>query len=176
MQFRCPTRLSFERHSNRRSDHSSDGHHGDLSDRRPNVILIAVIGCQFMSSRSFFRLIIPIVVNIAVPIVTISDRLSDHRSDRRFRSPLTLCHPDRHSDRLFRSSLRSPFPIVIPIDISTFTPIVIADRQTNDEAEQTLNQLLACMDGLDTNNNGVMVIAATNRFDVLDDALTRPGR
>ena len=77
---------------------------------------------------------------------------------------------------MFRSSLRSPFPIVIPIDISTFTPIVIADRQTNDEAEQTLNQLLACMDGLDTNNNGVMVIAATNRFDVLDDALTRPGR
>lgn len=65
---------------------------------------------------------------------------------------------------------------MIPIDISTFTPIVIADRQTNDEAEQTLNQLLACMDGLDTNNNGVMVIAATNRFDVLDDALTRPGR
>ncbi|CAN0276861.1 unnamed protein product [Ascophyllum nodosum] len=49
-------------------------------------------------------------------------------------------------------------------------------RQTNDEVEQTLNQLLACMDGLDTNNNGVMVIAATNRFEVLDTALTRPGR
>lgn len=48
--------------------------------------------------------------------------------------------------------------------------------QTNDEAEQTLNQLLACMDGLDTNNNGVMVIAATNRYEVLDNALTRPGR
>lgn len=48
--------------------------------------------------------------------------------------------------------------------------------QNNDEAEQTLNQLLASMDGLDTNNNGVMVIAATNRFDVLDNALTRPGR
>ena len=48
--------------------------------------------------------------------------------------------------------------------------------QTNDEVEQTLNQLLACMDGLDTNNNGVMVIAATNRFEVLDTALTRPGR
>ena len=42
--------------------------------------------------------------------------------------------------------------------------------------EQTLNQLLACMDGLDTNNNGVTVIAATNRFEVLDTALTRPGR
>ncbi|CAN0444867.1 unnamed protein product, partial [Hapterophycus canaliculatus] len=49
-------------------------------------------------------------------------------------------------------------------------------RRTNDEAEQTLNQLLASMDGLDTNNNGVMVIAATNRYEVLDNALTRPGR
>ncbi|KAG5183635.1 cell division protein, partial [Tribonema minus] len=51
-----------------------------------------------------------------------------------------------------------------------------ANRGSNDEAEQTLNQLLACMDGLDTNNNGVIVVAATNRFDMLDDALTRPGR
>ncbi|CAM9946557.1 unnamed protein product, partial [Discosporangium mesarthrocarpum] len=48
--------------------------------------------------------------------------------------------------------------------------------QSNDEAEQTLNQLLACMDGMDTNNNGVLVVAATNRFEVLDNALTRPGR
>jgi ATPase family associated with various cellular activities (AAA) len=39
-----------------------------------------------------------------------------------------------------------------------------------------IHQLLACMDGLDTNNNGVIVVAATNRFDMLDDALTRPGR
>jgi ATP-dependent Zn protease len=30
------------------------------------------------------------------------------------------------------------------------------------QAEQTLNQLLACMDGLDTNNNGIVVLAATN--------------
>ena len=47
---------------------------------------------------------------------------------------------------------------------------------SNDEVEQTLNQLLACMDGLDTNRSGVVVIGATNRYEVLDDALTRPGR
>ena len=45
----------------------------------------------------------------------------------------------------------------------------------NDEREQTLNQLLTEMDGLE-GNNGVIILAATNRPESLDPALTRPGR
>eukprot|EP00546_Thalassionema_frauenfeldii_P013103 CAMPEP_0178928012 /NCGR_PEP_ID=MMETSP0786-20121207/19591_1 /TAXON_ID=186022 /ORGANISM="Thalassionema frauenfeldii, Strain CCMP 1798" /LENGTH=446 /DNA_ID=CAMNT_0020603677 /DNA_START=453 /DNA_END=1793 /DNA_ORIENTATION=- len=53
---------------------------------------------------------------------------------------------------------------------------MMANMRANDESEQTLNQLLACMDGLDNTSSKICVMAATNRREVLDPALLRPGR
>ena len=50
-----------------------------------------------------------------------------------------------------------------------------ATMATNDEREQTLNQILFEMDGF-SNNDGILILAATNRKDILDKALLRPGR
>ncbi len=52
----------------------------------------------------------------------------------------------------------------------------LAAMATNDEREQTLNQLLVEMDGFNASGNGVVIMAATNRPEVLDPALVRPGR
>jgi cell division protease FtsH len=67
-------------------------------------------------------------------------------------------------------------PCIIFIDeIDTVGKKRDTSINSNDEREQTLNQLLAEMDGFD-NHKGIVVLAATNRPDSLDPALTRPGR
>ncbi|WP_028264168.1 ATP-dependent zinc metalloprotease FtsH [Atopobium fossor] len=67
-------------------------------------------------------------------------------------------------------------PCIVFIDeIDTIGKRRDTGLSTNDEREQTLNQLLTEMDGFD-NHKGIVVLAATNRPDSLDPALLRPGR
>ena len=76
---------------------------------------------------------------------------------------------------LFRSA-REKAPCIIFIDeLDAIGKSRVNNLGGNDEREQTLNQLLVEMDGFD-NEKGLIILAATNRADILDPALLRPGR
>jgi len=82
----------------------------------------------------------------------------------------------RVRDLFEQAKTRAPCIIFIDeIDAIGRARTGVAAMQTNDEREQTLNQLLAEMDGFDT-ETGVVMIGATNRPEVLDRALLRAGR
>ena len=76
---------------------------------------------------------------------------------------------------LFRLAKRNPASIVFIDEIDAVGRHRGNSVSGHDEREQTLNQLLVEMDGFDSSTN-IIVIAATNRPDVLDPALLRPGR
>ena len=74
------------------------------------------------------------------------------------------------------SQVKEKAPCIVFIDeIDAIGKKRDSQLSSNDEREQTLNQLLTEMDGFDS-NNGVIILAATNRPESLDPALTRPGR
>lgn len=74
------------------------------------------------------------------------------------------------------ASAREKAPCIIFIDeLDAIGKSRMNSYSSNDEREQTLNQLLVEMDGFD-NEKGLIILAATNRPDVLDPALLRPGR
>ena len=76
---------------------------------------------------------------------------------------------------LFRAA-REKAPCIIFIDeLDAIGKSRVTNLGGNDEREQTLNQLLVEMDGFD-NEKGLIILAATNRPDILDPALLRPGR
>ena len=76
---------------------------------------------------------------------------------------------------LFKQAKEKAPCIVFIDEIDTIGKKRDNQLSSNDEREQTLNQLLTEMDGFD-DNNGVIILAATNRPESLDPALTRPGR
>jgi len=73
------------------------------------------------------------------------------------------------------SQARALAPAIVFIDEIDAVGRIRGGAQGNDERDQTLNQMLSEMDGFDA-DSGVIVMAATNRKDVLDPALIRPGR
>lgn len=76
---------------------------------------------------------------------------------------------------LFEQASKKAPCIVFIDEIDTIGKKRDGQIATNDEREQTLNQLLTEMDGFDS-NKGVIILAATNRPEILDPALLRPGR
>ncbi len=76
---------------------------------------------------------------------------------------------------LFKQAKEKAPCIVFIDEIDTIGKKRDSSFSSNDEREQTLNQLLTEMDGFE-GNNGVIILAATNRPESLDPALTRPGR
>ncbi len=76
---------------------------------------------------------------------------------------------------LFEQASKKAPCIVFIDEIDTIGKKRDSQLATNDEREQTLNQLLTEMDGFDS-NKGVIILAATNRPEILDPALLRPGR
>jgi cell division protease FtsH len=77
--------------------------------------------------------------------------------------------------RLFRDARRHPSCIVFIDELDAVGRSRGGNSLSHEEREQTLNQLLVEMDGF-APNRGIVVIAATNRPDILDPALLRPGR
>ena len=77
--------------------------------------------------------------------------------------------------RLFRDARRHPSCIVFIDELDAVGRSRGGHSLSHEEREQTLNQLLVEMDGF-APNQGIVVIAATNRQDILDPALLRPGR
>ena len=76
---------------------------------------------------------------------------------------------------LFKQAQQQAPCIVFIVEIGAIGKSRDSSLGGNDEREQTLNQLLAEMDGFDT-NKGLLILAATNRPEILDPALLRPGR
>ncbi|MBN1639936.1 MAG: ATP-dependent zinc metalloprotease FtsH [Anaerolineae bacterium] len=82
----------------------------------------------------------------------------------------------RVRDLFVQAKAKAPCIVFIDeIDAIGQSRATVAAIGTNDEREQTLNQLLAEMDGFEA-NQGVVIMAATNRPEILDRALLRPGR
>lgn len=76
---------------------------------------------------------------------------------------------------LFAKAARAAPSVVFIDEIDALGGSRHSGPTNNEEREQTLNQLLACMDGFDSEQN-VIVMGATNRYEYLDKALVRPGR